>query len=200
MGIFDKFIKNNVESDMIVIVGLGNMGDKYKNTKHNIGFDVIDLISEKYNIKVDNFKHKGFIGKGEIEGKSVLLVKPQTYMNLSGECVREVVNFYKVPQSNFLVIYDDISLPIGKIRIREKGSHGGQNGVKNIINIMGTNEFPRIKVGIGDKPNGWDLADYVLAKFNKDDLPLALSGMEKAVEGVELFLSSGLTTAMNKLN
>ncbi len=140
------------------------------------------------------------MGDGTIGGKRVLLIKPQTFMNLSGESVREIVNFYKIPQDRFVVIFDDTSLPAGSVRIREKGSHGGHNGIRNIIAQMGTDEFWRIKVGIGEKPNGWDLADYVLAKFDADALPQMEQGMDKAAQGVELILSRGINEAMNRIN
>lgn len=201
MGLFDRF--KNQESkgqEFFCIVGLGNPGRQYEETKHNVGFHVIDKLAEKYDIEVNKFKNKAFVGDGTIKGKRVLLVKPQTYMNLSGESVREIVNFYKIPQERFVVIFDDTSLPCGSVRIREKGSHGGHNGIRNIIDQMGTDEFNRIKVGIGEKPSGWDLADYVLAKFNPDDLPLMEQGMDKAVQGVELMLSRGIKEAANRVN
>ena len=201
MGLFDRF--KNQESkgqELFCIVGLGNPGREYAETKHNVGFHVIDKLAEKYDIAVNKFKNKAFVGDGTIKGKRVLLVKPQTYMNLSGESVREIVNFYKIPQERFVVIFDDTSLPCGSVRIREKGSHGGHNGIRNIIDQMGTDEFNRIKVGIGEKPSGWDLADYVLAKFNPDDLPLMEQGMDKAVQGVELMLSRGIKEAANRVN
>lgn len=201
MGLFDRF--KNQESkgqEFFCIVGLGNPGRQYEETKHNVGFHVIDKLAEKYDIDVNKFKNKAFVGDGTIKGKRVLLVKPQTYMNLSGESVREIVNFYKIPQERFVVIFDDTSLPCGSVRIREKGSHGGHNGIRNIIDQMGTDEFYRIKVGIGEKPSGWDLADYVLAKFNPDDLPLMEQGMDKAVQGVELMLSRGIKEAANRVN
>ncbi len=201
MGLFDRF--KNQESkgqEFFCIVGLGNPGRQYEETKHNVGFHVIDKLAEKYDIEVNKFKNKAFVGDGTIKGKQVLLVKPQTYMNLSGESVREIVNFYKIPQERFVVIFDDTSLPCGSVRIREKGSHGGHNGIRNIIDQMGTDEFNRIKVGIGEKPSGWDLADYVLAKFNPDDLPMMEQGMDKAVQGVELMLSRGIKEAANRVN
>ena len=201
MGLFDRF--RNQESkgqEFYCIVGLGNPGREYAETKHNVGFNVIDKLAEKYDIKVDKFKNKAFVGDGMIRDKRVLLVKPQTYMNLSGESVREIVNFYKIPQERFVVIFDDTSLPCGSVRIREKGSHGGHNGIRNIIDQMGTDEFYRIKVGIGEKPKGWDLADYVLAKFNPDDLPAMEEGMDKAVKGVEIMLSRGIKDAANRVN
>lgn len=201
MGLFDRF--RNQESkgqEFYCIVGLGNPGRQYEETKHNVGFKVIDRLAEKYDIKVDKFKNKAFVGDGTIRNKRVLLVKPQTYMNLSGESVREIVNFYKIPQERFVVIFDDTSLPCGSVRIREKGSHGGHNGIRNIIDQMGTDQFYRIKVGIGEKPSGWDLADYVLGKFNEDDLPAMDEGMDKAVKGVELMLSRGIAEAANRVN
>ncbi len=201
MGLFDRF--RNQESkgqEFYCIVGLGNPGRQYEETKHNVGFKVIDKLAEKYDIKVDKFKNKAFVGDGTIRNKRVLLVKPQTYMNLSGESVREIVNFYKIPQERFVVIFDDTSLPCGSVRIREKGSHGGHNGIRNIIDQMGTDQFYRIKVGIGEKPSGWDLADYVLGKFNEDDLPAVEEGMDKAVKGVELMLSRGIAEAANRVN
>ena len=201
MGLFDRF--KNQESkgqEFFCIVGLGNPGRQYEETKHNVGFHVIDKLAKKYDIEVNKFKNKAFVGDGTIKGKRVLLVKPQTYMNLSGESVREIVNFYKIPQERFVVIFDDTSLPCGSVRIRDNGSHGGHNGIRNIIDQMGTDEFNRIKVGIGEKPSGWDLADYVLAKFNPDDLPMMEQGMDKAVQGVELMLSRGIKEAANRVN
>ena len=201
MGLFDRFRNQETKGqEFYCIVGLGNPGRQYEETKHNVGFKVIDKLAEKYDIKVDKFKNKAFVGDGTIRNKRVLLVKPQTYMNLSGESVREIVNFYKIPQERFVVIFDDTSLPCGSVRIREKGSHGGHNGIRNIIDQMGTDQFYRIKVGIGEKPSGWDLADYVLGKFNEDDLPAMDEGMDKAVKGVELMLSRGIAEAANRVN
>ena len=201
MGLFDKFKQSdNQGQDWFCIVGLGNPGRQYEDTKHNVGFHVIDRLAEKYDIQVTKFKHKALIGDGMIQGRRVLLVKPQTFMNLSGESVREIVNFYKIPQERFVVIFDDTSLPCGSVRIREKGSHGGHNGIRNIIAQMGTEEFYRIKVGIGEKPSGWDLADYVLSKFDADALPLMEQGMDKAVLGVEVMLAKGIHEAANRVN
>lgn len=201
MGLFDRFKKQESKGqEFFCIVGLGNPGRQYEDTKHNVGFHVIDKLAEKYEISVTKFKNKALMGDGTIKGKRVLLVKPQTYMNLSGESVREIVNFYKIPQERFVVIFDDTSLPCGSVRIREKGSHGGHNGIRNIIDQMGTEEFYRIKVGIGEKPSGWDLADYVLAKFDPDDLPLMEQGMDKAVTGVEVMLSRSIKEAANRVN
>lgn len=191
---------NRRDKDMYVIVGLGNPGREYNDTKHNVGFRVIDKLADKYNISVEKIKHKALIGDGVIAGKKVMLVKPQTYMNLSGESVKEIMSFYKVPLENLIVIYDDTSLELSMIRLREKGSAGGHNGIKSIINHMGGDTFNRVKVGIGAKPNGWDLADYVLAKFGKDDEPLILSGIDKAAESVGIFVGRGMKDAMNKFN
>ena len=147
---------------MLVIVGLGNPDDKYQGTRHNVGFDVIDLLAEKYNIAVDTKKHRAYIGKGIIGGQKVILAKPQTYMNLSGESVRSLVEYYKVdPETELLIIFDDISLDVGQLRIRKKGSAGGHNGIKNIIANLGTSVFQRIKVGVGEKPKGYDLAEGI---------------------------------------
>lgn len=200
MGLFERFKQKNTASEVFVITGLGNPGQQYAQTKHNVGFWVIDRLAEKYDISVTKFKHKALVGDGVIAGRRVLLVKPQTYMNLSGESVREIVNFYKIPQDQFVVIYDDTSLPVGQLRLREKGSHGGHNGIRNIIQQMGTDVFYRIKVGIGQKPNGWDLADYVLAKFSEGDMALMEAGIDHAVQAVEILLSRGMADAMNRMN
>ena len=171
---------------MFVIVGLGNPTAQYEGTRHNAGFDVIDVLAEKYNISVDARKCRAFCGKGVIAGQKVLLVKPQTYMNLSGESVGGIVNYYKIdPESELLVIYDDISLDVGQLRIRKKGSAGGHNGIKSIIAHLGTTVFPRIKVGVGEKPKNYDLADYVLGHFSKQERELMEEGYEHASDAVE---------------
>ena len=185
---------------MYVIAGLGNPGKNYEGTKHNIGFAVIDALAKAYDIDVTKFKHKALMGDGIIEGERVLLVKPQTYMNLSGESIREILQFYKIPIENFLVIYDDISLPPGSTRMREKGSAGGHNGIKNIINHFGNDIFLRIKVGVGEKPNGWDLADFVLSHFSKDDIPMISIGIDRSLKGIEIWLKNGVKDAMNTIN
>ena len=200
LSLLPFFQQNRGDKNMIVIAGLGNPGKEYDKTKHNVGFWVIDQLAKEYNIDVTKFKHKALIGDGVIAGKKVLLVKPQTYMNLSGESIREILKFYKIPIEQFYVIYDDTSLPLSSVRIREKGSAGGHNGIKNIIAHLNTDAFIRIKVGIGENPNGWDLADYVLAKFSKDDEPLILSGVEKASHAIEILLTKGIVEAMNQTN
>lgn len=153
---------------MFIIAGLGNPTKEYEGTRHNVGFDVIDRLSEKYNIAVDTKKHRALIGKGMIAGQKVILAKPQTYMNLSGESIRSLLDYYKVDEEHeLLVIYDDVSLGVGQLRIRAKGSAGGHNGIKNIIAHLGGQVFPRIKIGVGEKPPKYDLADYVLGHFSK---------------------------------
>ncbi|MCI6091499.1 aminoacyl-tRNA hydrolase [bacterium] len=186
---------------MLVIVGLGNPDDKYQGTRHNVGFDVIDLLAEKYNIAVDTKKHRAYIGKGIIGGQKVILAKPQTYMNLSGESVRSLVEYYKVdPETELLIIFDDISLDVGQLRIRKKGSAGGHNGIKNIIANLGTSVFQRIKVGVGEKPKGYDLADYVLGRFSKEERELIKEGFECAAEAVAMITAGEIDQAMNKYN
>ena len=186
---------------MYVIVGLGNPDKKYEHTRHNIGFDVIDALADKYNISVTDKKHKALCGSGVIEGMKVLLVKPQTYMNLSGESVAEVMNFYKLdPDEEMIVIFDDISLEPGRIRIRKKGSAGGHNGIKNIIANLGTDHFMRVKVGVGEKPKNWDLADYVLSPFTKDERPLVNLAIEHAAKAIEQMLNGDVDAAMNEYN
>ena len=185
---------------MKIIVGVGNPERKYDGTRHNIGFSVIDSICDEYNISLDIKKHKGLCGKGVIAGEKVMLVKPLTYMNLSGECVREVVEFYKAAPQDVIVIFDDISLPPGKIRIRPKGSAGGHNGIKSIISHLNSQEFWRIKCGVGDKPKGYDLADYVLSRFTKEELPDIEEERKKAVEACECMITQGINEAMNQYN
>ena len=186
---------------MFIIAGLGNPTKQYEGTRHNVGFEVIDRISEKYNIDVDAKKHRALIGKGIIQGQKVILAKPQTYMNLSGESIRELVDYFKVdPKEELLVIYDDISLNPGQIRIRKKGSAGGHNGIKNIIANLGSSVFPRIKVGVGEKPKGYDLADYVLGKFSKEDRVLMEEGYDLACEASALIMQGAIDQAMNEYN
>ena len=162
---------------MFIIAGLGNPTKQYEGTRHNVGFDVIDRLSEKYNIAVDTKKHRALIGKGMIAGQKVILAKPQTYMNLSGESIRSLLDYYKVDEEHeLLVIYDDVSLGVGQLRIRAKGSAGGHNGIKNIIAHLGGQVFPRIKIGVGEKPPKYDLADYVLGHFSKAEKVLMDEG------------------------
>ena len=186
---------------MYLIVGLGNPSKQYEKTRHNIGFDVIDALADKYNISVTEKKHKALCGKGTIEGRKVVLAKPQTFMNLSGESVVELLNYYKMdPESEMIVIFDDISLAPGSIRIRKKGSAGGHNGIKNIIALAGTQNFMRIKVGVGEKPKGWDLADYVLGRFSEEDRKLVEEAMKDAVCAWALMVQEEVDKAMNDFN
>lgn len=189
------------EKIMFIIAGLGNPSKQYEKTRHNVGFDVIDLLSEKYNIKVNEKKHRALCGTGWIEGQKVLLVKPQTFMNLSGESIGTILNFYKIaPETNLIIVYDDISLVPGKIRIRKKGSAGGHNGIKSIISHAGTQEFLRIKIGVGEKPQGWDLADYVLGRFSKEERKLVTEAFEKVCDAVALMVQGETDQAMNLFN
>lgn len=186
---------------MYIIAGLGNPTAQYEGTRHNVGFDVIDAIADKYNISVDGKKSRAYVGKGIIEGQKVILVKPQTYMNLSGESIRGIVDYYKIdPEEELLVIYDDISLSPGQIRVRSKGSAGGHNGIKNMIANLGTNIFPRIKVGIGEKPKKYDLADYVLSRFSKGERELLSEAYKNAVCAAELIIRGDIQSAMNEYN
>ena len=186
---------------MYIIAGLGNPTSQYEGTRHNVGFDVIDAIADKYNISVDGRKSRAFVGSGVIEGQKVLLVKPQTFMNLSGESVRAVMDFYKIdPEEDMLVVYDDISLAPGNIRIRKKGSAGGHNGIKSIIAHAGTQNFMRIKVGVGEKPSGWDLADYVLGHFSEEDTSKIKEVMPDVVQAAVLMMQGNVDKAMNDFN
>ncbi|MGE5614950.1 MAG: aminoacyl-tRNA hydrolase [Bacillota bacterium] len=185
---------------LTVIAGLGNPGNKYVNTRHNVGFAVIDVLSEKTGIKVNRIKFKGLIGEGLINGEKVLLVKPQTYMNQSGECLREIVEWYGIPVGNIIVIYDDADLPVGTLRIRPGGSSGTHNGMKSIIYQLQSDEFPRIRIGIGNAPEGWDLADYVLSRFNNDEAGIIGRSVEIAAEAAVKIIESGIIAAMNLYN
>lgn len=186
---------------MFIIAGLGNPDRQYEGTRHNVGFDVIDRLADKYNIAVDVKKHRALLGKGVIEGQKVILAKPQTYMNLSGESIRSLVDYYKIDgEHELLVIYDDINLGVGQLRIREKGSAGGHNGIKNIIAYLGTQVFPRIRVGVGEKPSRYDLADYVLGHFSKAEKELMDEGYDHAVKAVGMILSGRIGDAMSEYN
>ena len=186
---------------MYIIVGLGNPDRQYQNTRHNIGFDVVDTIASKNHIAISERKHKALIGKGTVGGEKAVLVKPQTYMNLSGESVREVIDFYKIDEKNELVVIsDDVSLDIGQIRIRKKGSAGGHNGLKNIILHLGHDEFQRVKMGVGEKPAGYDLADYVLGHFTKEEREIMDESAGRAADAIEIMIRDGADVAMNLYN
>ena len=186
---------------MYIIVGLGNPGRKYVNTRHNVGYDAIDVLADMYHIDVDTGRFQALCGKGMIEGQHVVLAKPITFMNLSGQSVRELVNFYKIDETTeLIVIYDDISLPPGQLRIREKGSAGGHNGIKNIIAQLGGQEFCRIKVGIGEKPVAFDLADYVLSHFSREERFLLDDALVRAAKAAVKMMTDGVDAAMNEYN
>ena len=186
---------------MFIIAGLGNPTLRYEGTRHSVGFEVIDTLADKYNIAVETRKSRALIGKGIIAGQKVILVKPQTYMNLSGESIGALADYYKIDEEKeLLVIYDDVSLDVGQLRIRRKGSAGGHNGIKNIIAHLGTDVFPRIKVGVGEKPKGYDLADYVLGHFSGEDREIMRESYRKAADAVEMILEGDLSGAMNTYN
>ncbi len=186
---------------MYIIAGLGNPTLAYEGTRHNVGFDVIDALADQYNISVDGRKSRALIGKGIIEGQKAILVKPQTYMNLSGESVGALVDYYRVDEeTELIVIYDDVSLDVGQLRIRKKGSAGGHNGIKNIIAHLGTETFLRIKVGVGEKPKKYDLADYVLGHFSKAERKIMEEGYQKAIRAVTMMINGETDAAMNEYN
>lgn len=186
---------------MYIIVGLGNPGSRYAHTRHNVGFDTIDILADRYGIAVDNKKFKALWGKGVIEGQRVVLAKPQMYMNLSGESVRQLIDFYKIDETEeLIVIYDDISLEPGQLRIRGKGSAGGHNGIKSIIAHLGGQNFKRIKVGVGEKPPGFDLADYVLSRFSKTERECVEEALRRAAQAAAAIMTDGMDAAMNQYN
>ena len=186
---------------MFIIAGLGNPGRDYAHTRHNVGFDVIDALAEKYDIRVETTKHKALEGTGMIAGRKVLLVKPQTFMNLSGEAVRAAVDYYGAdPERELIIISDDIALDPGSIRIRLKGSAGGHNGLKNIILHLGSSDFMRIRVGVGDKPEKGDLVNHVLGHFDKATRAEVDGAIGDAVEAIELILEGEAGEAMNRFN
>ncbi|MCQ2555292.1 MAG: aminoacyl-tRNA hydrolase [Clostridia bacterium] len=184
---------------MNIIVGLGNPGKKYENTRHNIGFKTIDVLAERNNIEVNKLKFKALVGEGFINNKKVLLVKPQTFMNLSGEAVREVLAYYKEPVENLLVIYDDIDIATGTFRIRKKGSAGTHNGMRNIIYLLNDDGFPRIRIGIGSALKG-DLINFVVGNVTKDESELLYPAVIKSCEAIECYLKDGIDMAMNRFN
>ena len=186
---------------MYIIVGLGNPGSQYRHTRHNMGFDTVEILADKYSIPTDFVKHKAMCGKGMIEGNKVILAQPTTYMNLSGESVRELVDYYKIDvESELIVIYDDIDLDPGVIRIRKSGSPGGHNGMKNIVQHLGTKNFIRVRVGVGAKPQGYDLADYVLGHFSKEEAVIMEKSLKTAAESVCVIMTEGADKAMNRFN
>ena len=189
------------EDIMFIIAGLGNPGAKYEKTRHNAGFDTLDVIAGKYGITIDRKHGKSLTGTGYIEGQKVLLCKPQTFMNLSGDAIAELTGYYRLdPCSQIIVIYDDINLEPGQLRIRKKGSAGGHNGIKDIIAKLGTDQFMRIRIGVGEKPAQWDLVDYVLGRMSPEDRKLMESASADASAAVALMVAGGADEAMNRYN
>ncbi|USG65908.1 aminoacyl-tRNA hydrolase [Brevibacillus ruminantium] len=185
---------------MKVIVGLGNPGKKYEDTRHNAGFMAIDKINDKWGIPVQQNKFRALVGEGRIDGEKVLLVKPQTYMNLSGESIAEILKFYKLGPEDVVVIYDDLDLPPGQLRLREKGSAGGHNGIKSLIMHMGTQDFNRIKIGIGRPEPGRSVSDYVLHPFSTEERPLISEAVDLAAEAAAMWMKEPFLKVMNKYN
>ena len=183
-----------------LVVGLGNPGQKYEHTRHNMGFLTVDLMAEKQGVKLNKVKFKSAYNIMNFAGCKCLVMKPQTYMNLSGEAVREAAQFYKIPPQRVLVIYDDVSLPVGKLRVRPSGSAGGHNGIKNIIAHLGTQEFPRIKIGTGAPGEGGDMIDWVIGVPSQAERKILVESFERAVEAAECIISGGCQKAMNRFN
>lgn len=203
MSLFEKWktIRSPSGAPEFLIVGLGNPGPKYEFTRHNAGFLCMDLLAQQLGVKIDRIKFKSVVADVAIEGSRCILMKPQTFMNNSGEAVRDAANFYKIPPEHIIILFDDISLPPGKLRIRRKGSDGGHNGIKSILYLLGSDQFPRIKLGVGAKPRpDYDLADWVLSTFQKDELSRMKEAMEKACEAVPLLVREETDRAMNLYN
>lgn len=203
MSLFEKWKTNRSPSGApeFLIVGLGNPGPKYEFTRHNAGFLCMDLLAQQVGVKIDRIKFKSVVADVAIEGRRCILMKPQTFMNNSGEAVHDAANFYKIPPEHIIILFDDISLPPGKLRIRRKGSDGGHNGIKSILYLLGSDQFPRIKLGVGAKPRpDYDLADWVLSTFQKDELSRMKEAMEKACEAVPLLVREETDRAMNLYN
>lgn len=195
------FLKKDSGAVSWLLVCLGNPGDKYENTRHNVGFMVADEIAERQKKPIQRLKFKALTNVFSISGEKVLVMKPITYMNLSGEAVRQAADFYKIPPERILVISDDTALPVGRLRIRQKGSAGGHNGLKNIIQHLGTDQFPRLRVGVGEKPHpDYDLADWVLGKFQGEDKKTIDHAVKRAADAVECIIAEGLDRAMGKFN
>ena len=195
------FNKNRSSGVEWLLVGLGNPGDKYDNTRHNVGFAAIDQLAEELRVPVQKLKYRALTQTVELGGAKVLLMKPITYMNLSGEAAGEAARFFKIPADHVLVLSDDVSLPVGKLRIRKGGSAGGHNGLKSIIQHLGTDQFPRVKIGVGEKPHpDYDMADWVLGKFAGEDLKTITQAIERAGKAAACYIQDGPDKAMNKFN
>jgi PTH1 family peptidyl-tRNA hydrolase len=191
---------NITVTDWSMIVGLGNPGREYENTRHNIGWFALDALAKRYNLRYDQSKHKAIYATGEMHGKRVLLVKPQTYMNLSGESIQPLAKFYKVPPSRILVVNDDMDIELGKLRLRAKGSAGGQKGLANILQRMGTQEIARVRIGIGRPPGRMPARAWVLMKFHGDDMITSAIMADRTADAIETWLVSGIEIAMNHHN
>lgn len=205
MPVFDFLRKKKSDEPVegqrtVMIVGLGNPGREYRDTRHNIGFMVVDRVSEDFGIKLTRVQNKAITGSGYREGTRVILVKPQTFMNLSGQAVASLVRFYKIQNENLIVAHDDVDLPFGAIRMRPGGGSAGQKGIASIINLMGTQDFARLRMGIGRPPGRMDAAAYVLQSFSKGDQEILNVFLDRAVEALDCYLQSGLETAMNRFN
>ena len=201
LDLFKKIENINSTAVEYIVVGLGNPGKEYEHTRHNAGFIAIDKLAEKYNCSITKMKYKALIADCTIAGKRVLFMKPQTFMNLSGEAVTQAMNFYKIPPENVIVMFDDISLAVGKMRIRRKGSDGGQKGMRSIIELSGSQNFPRVKIGIGEKPNPkWQLADWVLSRFTQEERETLDKVTDNVCGAVEYILSDNIDKAMSQYN
>lgn len=186
---------------MLIVIGLGNPGREYQRTRHNVGFDVIDVLAEKQGIALTKIAMHGLIGEGFCGGEKLVLVKPQTFMNLSGQCVSEIVAWYKPPMDRLLLVYDDIDLPLGKVRMRASGSAGTHNGMRSVIGLLGRQDFPRLRVGVGKKPEGWELADWVLSHYQTaEERQTQFDAFLHAAAAVEDMLKNGLESAMRLAN
>ena len=185
---------------MFVILGIGNPGKQYESTKHNIGFISLDYLAASLGITINKIKHKALIGEGTLAGEKVLLVKPQTFVNISGESIRSIMDFYKLAPEQLIVIYDDATIDCGRIRIRPKGSDGGHNGIKSIIYHLQSDNFPRIKLGVGTPPPHYDLADWVLAKFTDEEIKIMSRAVDKVPDMVTEIIKNGPQSAMNRFN
>jgi peptidyl-tRNA hydrolase, PTH1 family len=198
--IFKRWFKSEDMGSMKLIVGLGNPGKQYENTRHNIGFDVIEELSRKFSIPLNQSKFKGLYGIGFYNGEKVVLLKPLTYMNLSGESIRAVIDFYQIDVCDIVVIYDDLDLPVGKIRLRQKGSAGGHNGIKSTIQHLGTQEFNRIRIGVDRPKNGMKVTDYVLGRFHEEEKGLTMEAVKKSADACEAWLDKPFLQVMNEYN
>lgn len=199
-----KQLKKEIEADgksPFLVVGLGNPGKQYGGSRHNVGFDAVDYVAKELGVSIQKSKFQGLYEVATIKGQKVIFLKPQTYMNLSGTSVRQICDFYKIPPKNVIVLFDDISLAPGKVRIRTKGSHGGHNGIRNIIDYLQTDEFPRIKIGVGERPNpNYDLADWVLSRFTQKEREEVEGAIAKCPDIIELLVQGETTEAMNQYN